>query len=261
MNSRLQFALETARAAGQILLEGYGKIQHLHHKGPRDLVTEFDFAAEALIMERIKTHYPTDSILAEESGKSGNGTHIWFIDPLDGTTNFAHNIPLFSVSIACAKDNRPILGVVYEPLREEFFYATEGGGAWRNDQPIQVSLTTELKDSLLVTGFSYDGNRAQSNLPYFNYLTVHSRGIRRLGSAALDLAYVATGRFDGYWEMDLGPWDWAAGILLVQEAGGTVTQFDGRPFDLMAPQTLVASNGKIHAALLEALKPNRQGTS
>ena len=254
MQDRLRLAVELARRAGGLLLDGYGRATQVRHKGSIDLVTEYDLRSEQLLVEGIRSAYPADAILSEEGGgQEGEGVR-WLVDPLDGTTNFAHGLPIFSVSIACVGAEGLLLGVIYDPTREELFHSLAGEGAFLNEAPIRVSAATTLDESLLVTGFPYDiRTNRDNNLSYFNALAVRARAVRRLGSAALDLAYVAAGRFDGYWELRLNPWDWAAGVLLVREAGGRVTTFGEDEKVLDGDATLVATNGKIHHELLAVL--------
>lgn len=257
MQDRLHLAVELARRAGGLLLDGYGHATQIRHKGAIDLVTEYDLKSEQLLVEGIRTAFPADAILSEEGGgREGEGVR-WLVDPLDGTTNFAHGLPIFSISIACVRAEELLLGVIYDPTREELFHTLAGEGAFLNQAPIRVSVTSTLDESLLVTGFPYDiRSNPDNNLSYFNALAVRARAVRRLGSAALDLAYVAAGRFDGFWELRLNPWDWAAGVLLVREAGGQVTTFAGDPKVLDGDATLVATNGQIHDELLAVLNSN-----
>ena len=254
MQDRLQLAVELARRAGGLLLDGYGRATQVRHKGAVDLVTEYDLKAEQLLVEGIRSVYPADAILSEEGGgQEGEGVR-WLVDPLDGTTNFAHGLPIFSVSIACVRAKELLLGVIYDPTREELFHTLAGEGAFLNEAPIRVSAAATLDESLLVTGFPYDiRTNPDNNLSYFNALAVRARAVRRLGSAALDLAYVAAGRFDGYWELRLNPWDWAAGVLLIREAGGRATTFAEDEKMLDGDPTLVATNGRIHEQLITAL--------
>ena len=255
MKERLQLAVDLARQAGALLRQGFGHAHPINRKGSIDLVTDFDLRSERLIVDGIHGAFPKDAILAEEGGEMMAGEICWLVDPLDGTTNFAHGLPIFSISIACVQHDEAVLGVVYDPLRDELFRASLGEGAWLNDQPIRVSATGRLEDSLLVTGFPYDiGTNPNNNLDHYSVLTVRSRGVRRLGSAAIDLAYVGAGRLDGYWELRLNPWDWAAGALIAAEAGGTVTDFGGSPHRPFDTESIAASNGLIHGALLEALQ-------
>ena len=259
MQDRLHLAVELARRAGGLLLDGYGHATQVRHKGAIDLVTEYDLKSEQLLVEGIRTAFPADAILSEEGGgREGEGVR-WLVDPLDGTTNFAHGLPIFSISIACVRAEELLLGVIYDPTREELFHTLAGEGAFLNQAPIRVSVTSTLDESLLVTGFPYDiRSNPDNNLSYFNALAVRARAVRRLGSAALDLAYVAAGRFDGYWELRLNPWDWAAGVLLVREAGGRVTTFGKAEKVLDGDATLVATNGQIHDELLAVLKSNKR---
>ncbi|MDR3576654.1 MAG: inositol monophosphatase family protein [Anaerolineaceae bacterium] len=241
--------------AGKILRDLYGKPHQIHHKGLVDLVTEADHQSEEYLLAEIRQRYASHRIITEESGLlKGQADHCWYIDPLDGTINYAHNVPLFSVSIGYAEQGQLQAGVVYNPMSEECFSAERGKGAWLNDEPIHVSEITDLIDSLLVTGFPYDTHNAvHTNLDNFNRLTLRSQGVRRLGSAALDLSYVAAGRLDGYWEIKLSPWDLAAGVLIVEEAGGVVTNLEGDANVLQTPYSVLAANPAIYPLLLAAL--------
>lgn len=251
---RLELALDLARRAGATLRAGPGRAT-VEHKGPLELVTEFDRASEAMIVGGIRSAFPDDAIIAEEGGPQPGGEWTWFIDPLDGTTNFAHGLPIFAVSIAGARSGVMEFGVTYDPTRDEMFHAGRSRGAFLGDRRLHVSSAAVLSDSLLVTGFPYDlRENPDNNLARFTALSRQARAVRRLGSASLDLAYVAAGRFDGYWELRLAPWDMAAGILLVAEAGGRVTRMDGGPDPLHPPTSIAATNGRIHAPLLEALR-------
>ncbi len=263
MNPRLEFAVDLARRVGALLREGYGRASQVRHKEASiDLVTEYDLRSEQLLADAIRDAFPEDAILAEEGGSEGQGEGCWWIDPLDGTTNFAHGLPIFAICMTYARSGRPALGVVHDPMRQETFYAEAGGGAWLDGQRLHVSQTRSLDESLLVTGFPYDiRTNPDNNLDHFAALALRSRGVRRLGAAALDLAYVAAGRFDGYWELRLWPWDWGAGILLVSEAGGRVSRMDGGQDIFAQPTSLLATNGHIHEAMLEALNPNRRHAS
>jgi myo-inositol-1(or 4)-monophosphatase len=250
----LEFAIETALDAGRILLEKFGKIDSVSKKGAINLVTEADIASENLIIERIKSYFPRHAILAEESGKNNLASEfLWIIDPLDGTTNYAHGYPCFCVTIALEHLGEVILGVTYDPTRNELFTAERGAGAALNGKPIKVSTTNKLEDALLVTGFPYDLKQRPHLTQQFEDLLFASRGVRRDGSAAIDMAYVACGRFDGFWEEGLNPWDMAAGKLLIEEAGGWVTDYFGQPFDLRKPP-VCASNGFIHNEMLKILQ-------
>lgn len=252
--SRLDFALDLAQRAGELLRDGYGRVRDVRYKGPIDPVTEFDLRSEALIREAIQRAFPGDSVLGEENGSSGTGDGCWVVDPLDGTVNFAHAVPIFAVTLAYMQDGQPILGVTCDPMRGEMFHASVGGGAWLNGQRLHVSVCEQLDRALLVTGFPY-GIRStpNNNLGHYAAFAMQSLGVRRLGSAALDLAYVAAGRFDGYWEFAIEAWDVAAGMLMVQEAGGLVTRANGQPDPLRSPASIVASNPRLHPALLAVL--------
>ncbi len=248
--------METARQAGNILLEKYGKLTSITKKGDIDLVTEADLASEKLIIERIKTHHPMHSILAEESGEAvliGDGKWKWIIDPLDGTTNYAHGYPCFCVTIALEYKQEIVAAVTYDPTRDEMFSAEKGSGASLNNKNISVSKTDTLGDALLVTGFPYDIATRPNFAAKFTEMLLKSRAVRRDGSAAIDLAYVACGRFDGFWEDGLNPWDMAAGVLLVEEAGGKVSYYDGSKFSIYEPP-LCASNGVVHEEMLTILR-------
>lgn len=258
-SARLRCAKDLAREAGAILRSGFGSAGPVVHKGTIDLVTDFDLRSEKLLVEGLRGAFPEDPILAEEGG-GASGDRRWLIDPLDGTTNFAHGLPIFCVSMAYAEDGVVRLGVVYDPMRDELFEGMQGAGARLNGRAVRVSEMAELDQSLLVTGFPYDiRSSSETNLDHFADFAVRAVGVRRLGSAALDLAYVASGRFDGYWELRLSPWDWAAGLLLVKEAGGRITRLDGDEDILRPPTSIVASNGRIHDAILQVLqsRPSR----
>lgn len=250
-------AVEAALKAGKLLKEGFGTAFKISSKeGRNNLVTEYDNLSEKMIIEHIKNEFPNHSFLAEESGKSGNektGRVRWVIDPLDGTVNYAHTIPVFSVSIAAELDGELLAGVIYHPMLDELFAATRGGGAYLNGHRLKVSENGELDASFLVTGFPYNVNENPCNC-IDHFVNIIQRGIpvRRLGSAALDLAYVAAGKFDGFWEIDLNPWDVAAGALLVQEAGGMVTQFNREKFRI-TDDTILATNKNLHGELADIL--------
>lgn len=254
----LNFAIRTAREAGHLLLEKFGRKIEVAKKGDINLVTEADLASEKLIVDRIRTYHPRHGILAEESGESvatgdGENSWKWIIDPLDGTTNFAHGYPCFCVTIALEHRGELVVAATYDPTRDEVFGAEKGSGAMLNNRKIAVSDTLKLKDSLIVTGFPYDIARRNDFTRNFGKMALASRGIRRDGSAAIDLAYVACGRFDGFWEEGLNPWDVAAGVLLVEEAGGTVSYYDGSKLDIYRPP-ICASNGLIHDEMLSILE-------
>jgi myo-inositol-1(or 4)-monophosphatase len=256
----LPVAVEAARAAGRLLREEIGSARRIRRKrSVIDLVTEMDQRAEALIVERLRGVFPDHAVLAEESGATaGRSEYRWLIDPLDGTTNYAHGLPIFAVSIALERAGAVELGVAYDPSREECFVAERGRGARLNGEPIRVSTVEVLDEALLVTGFPYDiRTTLETNLPEYGALSLRAQAVRRLGSAVLDLCYVACGRLDGFWELTLGPWDMAAGGLMVQEAGGRVTDVSGGAWCLDGPGVL-ASNGLIHGAILEGLRAARE---
>lgn len=225
-------------------------------KGDIDLVTEADIASEALIIERIKSYHPKHSILAEESGNAvvigGENTWKWIIDPLDGTTNYAHGYPCFAVTLALEHDGEIVIGVTFDPTRNELFAAERGRGASLNNKPIRVSQTLKLSEALLVTGFPYNFKSRENFARHLTEFLLKARGVRRDGSAAIDLAYVACGRFDGMWEEGLNAWDMAAGVLLIEEAGGQVSGYDGSKFSVYSPPMLV-SNGLIHGEMQKVL--------
>lgn len=259
MKSRmLQFldvATEAALTGGAILQSYAGQVEAQEKGRPGDLVTAADKAAEVAIVEVIRRHFPDHGILAEESGQVGaaQSEFLWAIDPLDGTTNYAHQYPFYAVSIGLLMDGIPQVGVVFAPFLQELFRAAKGMGATLNRQPIQVSRTVKLQQSLLVTGFAYDRHEtADNNYAEFCTLTHLTQGVRRGGSAALDLCYVACGRLDGYWERGLSQWDIAAGVVIVEEAGGWVTAYDQSPFVIESGRIL-ATNARIHAALSQTL--------
>jgi myo-inositol-1(or 4)-monophosphatase len=253
----LQFAIETAREAGHLLLEKFGRITAVTKKGDINLVTEADLASEALIIERIKSHHPKHAILAEEAGDAVvvDGTNVWkwIIDPLDGTTNYAHGYPCFAVTLALEHNGDVVIGVTFDPTRGELFAAEKGHGATLNGKSISVSATERLSESLICTGFPYDFKRKDDFARHLTAFLLSSRGVRRDGSAAIDLAYVACGRFDGFWEEGLNPWDMAAGKLLIEEAGGWITDYSGEAFSIYRPP-VVASNGRIHSEMLAILR-------
>src|SRR5581483_7137927 len=239
-----------AREAGALLLKYFHQRVKIEYKGDVDLVTEADRNSEKLIVERIKKQWPGHDIVGEEGTRTAfNSDYRWYVDPLDGTTNFAHGFPVFCVSMALEHKGERIAGVLYDPTRDELFAAEKGKGAWLNGERIHVSKTAELAESLVATGFPSHKRHKNPNIHFYHQITLRTHGVRRAGSAALDLACVACGRFDGFWEFNLNPWDTAAGVLLVEEAGGVVTNFSGGPFQINSRETL-ASNGLIHQALL-----------
>lgn len=251
----LDFAIRVAKDAGRLLRDRVGTRIDVEHKGSINLVTDVDLASERLIREAISTHYPRHEVLGEEGGLSDSGSEYrWIVDPLDGTTNYAHGYPIFCVSIALECKGEIELGVVYDPMRDELFAAEQGGGATLNNRAIHVSKTAELIQGLLSTGFPYDIKTSKlTNLDHWANFAMNAQALRRDGAAALDLCYVACGRFDGFWELNLSPWDTAAGALIVTEAGGRVTNFSDGAFSNYKPE-VVASNGLIHGSMLEVLK-------
>ena len=243
-----------AREAGALLVPYFHQGLKIEYKGDADLVTAADRAAEALIRERITQQFPSHDVLGEEQGLNDQGSdYRWYVDPLDGTTNFAHGYPVFAVSMALehrdSQHARRIAGVVYDPTRDEIFTAEQGKGAHLNGKPIHVSKIVQLKECLVATGFPSHKRHKNPNIHFYHQITLRTHGVRRAGSAALDLCNVASGRFDGFWEFNLNPWDTAAGVLIVEEAGGRVSRFDGSPFELNSSETL-ASNGLVHDALV-----------
>jgi myo-inositol-1(or 4)-monophosphatase len=256
MQPILSYLEKLAREAGAILHAGYSGDHQVSYKGPIDLVTEVDHQSEAYLLGELKRDFPGHHILTEESGIiEGNMEDIWYIDPLDGTVNYAHHVPIFSVSIAYASRGTLTLGAVYDPLRDEMFSAERGKGAYLNGKRLQPSSVTELRRSLLVTGFPYDTwDTPQDNFSNFVRLAKLTQGVRRLGSAALDLTYVAAGRLDGFWELSLRPWDVAAGGLICEEAGARVTNIQGQENYLAVPQSILATTPGIHALMLEELQ-------
>ena len=247
MKQTIEFITNLAKGAGEILRAGYGEVHQIDYKGPINLVTEVDKQAEDYIVSKIREPFPSHSIIAEESGKlDGEKEKRWFIDPVDGTSNYARGLPLFATSIAYAEKGEMRLGCIYDPMRDECFYAEKGSGAWLNGKTIHVSNTKELINAMLVTGFPYDIHKKENNINHFSNIIREVHTLRRLGSAAIDLVYVAAGRLDGYWEIDISPWDIAAGTLIIEEAGGTVTTTNGNSVYMRPPYDLIASNGILH---------------
>jgi myo-inositol-1(or 4)-monophosphatase len=253
-------ATDAARAAGQMLRSEVRGARRIAYKGtPTNLVTEMDARAEALILSMLGQAFPDDAILSEETGSHpGRSGRRWIIDPLDGTTNYAHGLPIFAVSIALEVERRVTVGVVYDPNMDELFSAERGAGAWVGDTRLAVSATPVLDEALLATGFPYNIRETRdTNLPEYGAFSLKARAVRRLGSAVLYLSWLAAGRLDGYWELRVGAWDVAAGSLFVEEAGGRVTNLQGGPLDLDAP-SIVATNGRIHEAMLGVLRETRR---
>lgn len=250
MASFLDTASDIAREAGALLTTFFERRVAFELKGESDLVTEADRASERLIVERLRTHFPSHNIVAEEGGgHASTSEYRWYVDPLDGTTNFAHNFPVFNVTLALERAGELIAGVVFDPLRGEMFAAELGAGAYLNHRRIHVSKTVRLEDSLIATGFPSKRRHQNVNIHFYYHLAMVTHGVRRAGAAAIDLAYVAAGRLEGFWEFQLNPWDMAAGILLVNEAGGQCSDMKGNPFSLGGPH-LLADNGHIHSDIV-----------
>lgn len=247
-------AQKTAREAGEILRNNLGRVSEIEYKGKNNLVTEVDKLSEELIIDRIKQSFPSHDIFAEESGRhTSSSDHVWIIDPLDGTTNYAHAYPFFSVSIALEIEGTVRAGVVYDPVKDELFSAEYGKGAFLNGKAITVTNSQRLEESHLCTGFVHEDDKmVEDNLRHFANFIRRARAVRRDGSAALDLCYVACGRFDGFWELGLNPWDTAAGVLIIEEAGGKVTDFSGGEYSIYVKEIL-ASNAGIHGEMINVL--------
>ena len=255
MKPTLAYVENLARQAGAILSAGYDTEHQVDYKGVIDLVTEVDHQSEAFLLGEVQRDFPDHHIFSEESGIiQGSAEHVWYIDPIDGTVNYAHHIPIFCVSIAYASNGSLSMGAVYDPMRDEMFLAERGKGATLNGRSLRASYVTELQRSLLATGFPYNAwDTPQDNFANFVKFGKLTQGVRRLGSAALDLCYVAAARFDGFWEMSLNPWDVAAGGLICEEAGALVTNVRGEPNYLSLPQSVIASAPGIYARMLEVL--------
>lgn len=249
-----EVAIRAADKAGVILRDGLQGEVEVFYKADFNLVTHIDRQSEALIVSEIHNTFPSHQIMAEEGhNRTGASPYRWIIDPLDGTTNYAHRFPFFCISIALEREGEVIMGLVYDPVREERFLAERGKGGFLNGKSIAVSSVDSLSKSLLVTGFSYDiRTTSDNNFNHFIHFSLKAQAVRRTGSAALDLCYVATGRFDGFWEMKLNPWDTAAGSLILTEAGGTVTDFSGKPYSIDDPHIL-ATNGRLHPEMVKIL--------
>lgn len=255
MQKRLKIATDLCREAGKILRQGFTQEKTITYKDKNDLLTEFDLLSEDLIIRGIHNAFPDDSIVSEEREPFGHSDACWIIDPLDGTTNFAHSIPDFTISVAYVEDSRPSMGVIFDPMRDELYSAMRDDGARLNGQRMRVSETDNLEESLLSAGFPYRPQGKYLDIfRQWQKLYAASLGVRHLGCASLNLAYVASGRIDGYWELQLRPWDLAAGILLVEEAGGNVTRASGRDGVLTYPCSVLASNGQIHEDMLQILQ-------
>lgn len=246
----LQAAIDTAKEAGEILMSELAHPPQISYKGEVDIVTQADKRSEACVVSRLRSRFPDHAIVAEEGGgvAAASSRYIWYVDPLDGTTNFAHGFPVFAVSIGLLEDGEPVAGVVFNPWSRELFSASRGRGAYLGDKQIHVSQVERMAFGLLATGFPTHKRGDSHNIHYYGEFTLRSHGVRRAGSAALDLCMVACGRYDGYWEFGLKPWDSAAGILIVREAGGLVTDFSGNIYHPGDP-VILASNGRIHAEM------------
>ncbi len=259
MIKELEGAISAAREAGEVLRKGFGWQHSVRYKGEVDLVTEVDEQAERVIKEILLGAFPSYGMLAEESGRSsGQEDARWIVDPLDGTTNYAHGLPIFCVSIALERAGEVVVGVVHDPMRQETYLAERGGGATLNGEPMRVSDTDELIQALIATGFPYDRAEMPEALELFGRFAAITRGMRRLGSTALDLCYVAAGRLDGYYERGIWAWDIAAGSLILEEAGGKVTDYRGAGLNLEGRQ-IVASNGYLHSAMMELTEEGPRG--
>jgi myo-inositol-1(or 4)-monophosphatase len=246
----LNIAVDIARESGALLAQLFKRPKEIFYKRPSDLVTDADRRSEAMIVERLRSHFPKHGIVAEEGGGGRTESdYCWYVDPLDGTTNFAHSFPIFCVTLALAYRDEVIAGVAFDPIHEELFAAERGAGAYLNNQRIRASKTPALSESLVATGFPPFADNHDLNIEYYFRFTKLCHGVRRAGSAALDLCSVAAGRFEGFWELKLNPWDKAAGSLLVTEAGGRVSDLEGKPFDLRA-DPVFASNGLVHDAMI-----------
>ena len=250
----LQAANEAATNAGKILSRLFGHVKSINKKGEIDLVTEADYQAEKTLIETIRRYFPQDNILAEEAGDHEQASHrTWIIDPLDGTTNFVHGFPFFAVSIGLEMEGEMVVGVVLNPFMNEHFEATKGEGAFLNRKPIAVSRTKHLKDALLATGFPYDiREKHEEVLNYFRKMVIAAQGVRRPGSAALDMCYVAAGKLDGFWEQGLKPWDTAAGVVIVKEAGGELSTFQGKHYTPYE-KNIAAANPFLHSQIIATL--------
>ncbi len=261
MNSRdfVSVADDIAREAGQLLLHHFERSVAIEYKGSFDLVTAADRASEKLIVERLRARFPSHSIVAEEGGGVDHGSgYVWYVDPLDGTTNFAHGFPMFCVSLGLQHEGVPVAGVVHDPLRGESFSGERGSGAYLNHHRIQVSPAGQFAEGLFATGFAAHNRKSEVNVHFFHQMSMLTHGVRRAGSAALDLCYVACGRLEGFWEFGLRPWDVAAGLLMIAEAGGRYGDMKGGPYEFGGPH-LAATNGTLHDELLKLFDEVSQG--
>jgi myo-inositol-1(or 4)-monophosphatase len=259
MPSYLEVSADIAREAGALLTTYFERRIGYELKGEHDLVTEADRASEQLVIERLRAHFPSHSIVAEEGGgHTGSSDYCWYVDPLDGTTNFAHGFPMYNVTMALEHAGELVAGVIFDPEHNEMFSSERGSGAYLNDRRIRVSQVSRVEDALVATGFPSKKRHQDINVHFYYQLAMITHGVRRAGSAALDLAYVASGRLDGFWEFGLNPWDMAAGVLLIEEAGGKCSDMKGYPAKLRGPH-LLADNGAIHAGMLELFSEVFQG--
>ncbi len=250
MPSYLETSVEIAREAGALLAKYFERRVAFELKGEHDLVTEADRASEQLVVDRLRAHFPSHSIVAEEGGgHQGSSEFCWYVDPLDGTTNFAHGFPMYNVTLGLEQSGEMIAGVVFDPEHNEIFTAERGSGAYLNNRRIRVSKVSKIENTLVATGFPSRKRHENVNVHFYYQLAMVTHGVRRAGSAALDLAYVASGRLDGFWEFGLNPWDMAAGILLITEAGGKCSDMKGGPVALRGPH-LLADNGLVHEQML-----------
>lgn len=255
MRDYLNAAVEISREAGELQLDGLNKAKKIEYKGnPFNIVTQVDKACEKLIVDYLKGKFPFHDILAEEGTDIKKESEwLWIVDPLDGTVNYAHGYPLFTVSIGLLHKGKPVVGVVYDPNRNEMFIGEHGGGAMLNDKPIRVSKNKTIESSMISTGFAYNVNETRlNNINHFNDFIKKCHAIRRDGVASIDMCYIACGRYDGFWELFLKPWDIAGGAVIIKEAGGRLSMFDGKPLDIFGDE-IVASNGLIHEEMLEIL--------
>jgi myo-inositol-1(or 4)-monophosphatase len=251
MENFLDAPIEIAYEAGILLYSLFERHHHIHYKGPMDVVTEADQRSEALIVERLSQRFPDHAVVAEEGGgRKGDSEYCWYVDPLDGTTNFAHRFPVFCVSLGLARRNELIAGVIYDPCHKELYAAERGSGAFLNGRRLSVSKVEKLAEGLVATGFPPYASDHELNIQYYFRFTRACHGVRRAGSAALDLCSVAAGRLEGFWELKLNPWDKAAGVLMVMEAGGRVTDLSGGPFKVLGDEVF-ASNGLVHDSMLQ----------